>query len=301
MRRGDRRSGHGNGRKENSMAKGIIVKAYRPISKTTIVDIGNKPDKGAATFYGATKKHFGIKQGFDDYDVTFDVYGKGFDYRFAPVPTSGTVKKVVVRIDGELVLVVDKLKLPVKKALKLYQANDPFGAFSKLLKGDDKIYGSKENDPQIWGGKGKDKLWGNHGNDTLDGFKGNDVNDGGPGNDFLIDTRGKDVFQFSSPFKTGEDNRAFNFDTIKNFGKGDRIFLDPAFFGAAGKKVEKGELHFGPQAQDSNDFFLWDANSRTFFYDPDGNGPIARTPIFETLNDAKITHKAIAIGVLFDT
>jgi hypothetical protein len=275
--------------------KGIKIVAYLSISKTTLVDIGGQNDTGKATFYDATKTHFGINQGFDAYDVTFDIFGNGFKYQGEfDVPTSGTVKKVEVGVDGSLALVVSKLNLPALDAIKMYQKDNPFSGFAKLLKGNDTIIGSEFDDPQIWGGKGDDLLWGRGGMDILDGFKGNDVNDGGDGNDQLNDVKGFDVFQFSTPFQLGASNLNFNFDTIKEFGPKDRIYLSYNYFDAAGMTVEKGEVAYKEQAQDGNDYFLF--FDRTFYYDADANGPGEATPIFNTLNDTRIRYKAIEIG-----
>ena len=277
--------------------KGLKITGFDfALAKTTIVEIGGHNDTGAASFFKATKKHFGIKQGFDDYDVTFDIFGKGFKYQMgSPVPTAGTVKKVLVQVDGADALLVEGLNLPALDAIKAYQKDDPFAAFGKLLTGDDTILGSTRDD-DLWGGKGNDRLWGRGGNDIVDGGKGNDVNDGGDGNDQLIDVKGYDVFQFSSPFQSGEANRTFNFDTITEFGPKDRIYLKYEYFSAAGMTVEKGMLAFTEQAQDGNDFFLF--HDRTFYYDPDANGSaFAPTPIFTTLNDAKMTYKVIDIGI----
>lgn len=275
--------------------KGLKITGFDfALGRKTILDIGGQNDTGAATFFGATKKHFGINQGFDAYDVTFDIFGKGFKYQFGSlVPTSGTVKKVLVQIDREDALLVQGLSVPALEAIDSYLKDEPFKAFARLLTGDDTIFGSTQDD-DLWGGKGNDILWGRGGNDIVNGFKGNDVNDGGPGNDYLIDTRGANTFQFSTPFKTGEENRDYNFDTIKKLKPVDRIYLTYDYFGAAGMKVKKGELAFTEQAQDKNDYFLF--HNRTFYYDPDGNGPAERTPIFQTENDAKLTHKMIAIG-----
>jgi len=156
--------------------KGIKITGYVRMDVTTIVDIGSQPDTGAATFFDATKTHFGINQGFNAYDVEFDIFGKGFKYKGefgipSPVPTSGTVKKVEVRVDDSLALVVEKMQLPALDAIKLFEKDDPFAAFAKLLVGDDTIIGSEESD-NLWGGKGNDLLWGRGGNDWIDGFKG---------------------------------------------------------------------------------------------------------------------------------
>jgi Ca2+-binding RTX toxin-like protein len=275
--------------------KGLKITGFDfALSKTTIVDIGGHNDTGAASFYDATTSHFGINQGFDAYDVTFDIFGKGFKYQFgSPVPTSGTVKKVLVGVNGQDALLVEKLKLPALDAIESFQKDDPFKAFAKLLVGDDTILGSSQDD-NLWGGKGNDLLWGRGGNDLINGFKGDDVNDGGDGNDQLNDVQGFDVFQFSTPFQLGASNLNFNFDTIKEFGPKDRIYLSYNYFDAAEMTVEKGELAYKAQAQDGDDFFLF--FDQTFYYDADANGPGEATPIFTTLNDTRIRYKAIEIG-----
>ena len=203
-----------------------------------------------------------------------------------------------MRVDNQLGLELSNLSLGVSKAAKLFAKDDPLDAFAKLLIGDDTIIGSEFDDPNIWGGKGNDLLWGRGGFDILDGFKGNDVNDGGEGNDQLIDTKGDDTFQFSTPFQVGAANFNFNFDTIKKLGGSDEIYLKYQYFDAAGMRVSKGELAFSDQAQDSNDYFLF--FNRTFWYDPDANGPGQATPIFQTENGAKLTHKMIELGVSGD-
>lgn len=279
--------------------KGIKLTGYIRMDATTPVIIGGQPDTGAATFFDPTSTHIGIRQGFNPYDVTFDIFGKGFKYLGEfDLPTSGTVKKVEVRVDDQLALVVEKLRLPALDAIKLFQKDDPFAAIAKLLKGNDTIIGSPDNDT-LWGGKGNDLLWGKGGLDIVDGSKGNDVNDGGERNDRLIDTKGENVFQFSTPFQTGDANLDFNYDIVNRIRGKDKIYLKyNDLFDAAGTKVSKGELAFSDQALDSNDFFLW--SNRTFYYDPDANGATPATPIFTTLNDAKLTHKMIELGVMYD-
>jgi Ca2+-binding RTX toxin-like protein len=275
--------------------KGIKLVAYLPISKTTILDIGGQNDTGAATFLRFGSEHFQINQGFDAYDVSFDVFGKGFKYQGEfDIPTSGTVKSFEVRVDDGLALTVEGLNLPALDAIKMFQKDDPFAAFARLLTGDDTIIGSEFADPRLWGGNGNDLLWGRGGNDILDGFKGNDVNDGGGGNDQLNDTKGENVFQFSTPFQTGDANLNFNYDIVKKLRGQDEIYLKFELFDAAGMTVEKGELTFEDHAVDDNDFFIW--TGQTFLYDADANGAGLATPIFGTYNDAKLTHKMIEIG-----
>lgn len=284
--------------------KGINLVAYLPVSKTTVLDIGTQPDQGGGLFHTLRKKSFIFTQGYfddqkDPFNVDFSVYGTGFKYKSLfpgtpQVPIDGKIKEVSVSVAGQLGLEISGLHLSVPKAEKLWKKDDPMAAFAALLTGDDTIIGSNDDDPNLWGGKGNDLLWGRGGNDIINGFRGDDINDGGPGNDYLKDTRGANTFQFSTPFMTGEANRDNNFDTIKKLKPVDRVYLNYNYFDAAEMKVSKGELAFTEQAQDKNDYFLF--HNRTFYYDPDGNGSTPATPIFQTENDAKLTHKMIAIG-----
>ena len=282
--------------------KGIKITGYVSISKTTIVDIGSQPDTGAATFFGASKTHFGINQGFNDYDVTFDIFGKGFKYLGEfDVPTSGTVKKVEVRVDDSLALVVEKLNLPALDAIKMFNKDDPFDAFAKLLKGDDTIIGSDFADPNLWGGKGNDLLWGRGGGDIVDGFKGNDINDGGVGNDYLIDTKGNDWFQFSTSLSiSAVDNLNYNYDTIKKFGTGDEIYLKTGVFLDIGSSLSKAEFHYGDVATTPDQRILFDGTIG--YWDRDGNGTAYEPiPFFGIENGgSNVTYKVFVMGVMYN-
>lgn len=281
--------------------KGIKLVAFVPIAKTTIVDIGNQPDTGAATFFGPTKTHFGINQGFDAYDVTFDIFGKGFKYQGEfDVPTLGTVKSIEVRVDDSLALTLEGLNLSALDAIKMFQKDDPFAAFARLLTGDDTIIGSDFDDPRLWGGNGNDLLWGKGGNDVLDGFKGNDINDGGDGNDYLKDTKGDDRFQFSTGLEiTASVNLGFNFDTIKKFGKGDDIYLAENVFEGIGDTLSKSEFHFGDTATSAKHRILFDGT--TGYWDRDGNGTTYEAiPFFQVENGGgNFNHKSFVMGVMY--
>lgn len=285
------------------MGKGIKLKAWHPIQRTHIYDLGNEyNDTGPATFIRFSNKKFVISQGFNNNDdpdnkipfnIDFEIRGVKFKYNPFDVPTSGTVKKIKISVDGDPAYKFTKLDLSVQKLAKWYESDDPFAKLGKLLYGDDKIIGSPFNDPDIWGGKGDDILMGMNGHDVLDGFKGNDLNDGGYGNDYLKDTRGKDYFQFSTMLHATD-----NVDTIKKLGKGDMIYLSSSIFPAIGNKLSKGEFHKGMTAQDGNDHILWDAASRTGYYDPDGAGGQSAIPFFMTENDPNMNHKVFAVGLL---
>lgn len=285
------------------MGKGIKLRAWHPIDRTHIYDLGNEyNDTGPASFSPFGKKKLVISQGFNNnddpdnkipFDIDFEIRGSGFKYDLLGVPTGGNVKKILIFVNGELAYKFTKLDLSVQKVAKWYAIGDPFEKLAKLLKGDDKIIGSDKSDPDLWGGKGDDSLMGKDGHDVLDGFKGNDLNDGGYGNDYLKDTRGKDFFQFSTTLSAD-----YNVDTIQKFGRGDTIYLSSAIFPAIGNKLSKAEFHKGMMAQDGNDHILWDAASRTGYYDPDGSGAQAAIPFFMTNNDAKIDHTVFQVGVL---
>lgn len=287
------------------MGKGIKFKAFVPVSITSIAAFGTDyHDLGDATWSPMGPRLFVVSQRFvnpdtkQEFAVDFEVSGKGFKYfNGGPLddrPRDGTIKKVKCVVDLDPAFTVTGLKITPQEAIKLW-SGDPFEAFAKLLTGDDTIIGSPSADPLLWGGKGNDLMWGRGGLDIVNGFKGNDVNDGGGGNDQLIDTKGEDTFQFSTPILTGAGNLNFNFDTIRKFGAGDEIYLKYSIFPAAGMEVSKGELSFTEQAQDKNDFFLFFAG--IFSYDDDANGPHPATPIFQIENDATLKHWQLEIGI----
>lgn len=282
--------------------KGIKIEAFLSISKTTLVDIGGQNDTGEATFFGQTKTHFGINQGFVGDDVAFDIFGKGFKYPGElELPISGTVRKVEVSVGGSLALVVDKLNLPALDAIKMYQNDNPFAGFARLLTGDDTILGSNFDDPRIWGGKGNDKLFGRDGNDTVDGFKGNDLNDGGIGNDQLNDSRGDDTFQFSTPLKMSTIlNLVYNYDTIKEVSKGDEIYLNSNVFLGIGDDLGKAEFHYGDVATTPEQRILFDG--KVGYFDRDGSGTTYEAvKFFEVKGGADlINHKMFVMGAMYD-
>lgn len=290
--------------------KGLKLVAYVPVSKTTVAAFGTDyEDTGGAFWIPGTETMLTISQGFKNiqtdvrFAVDFEVYGKGFKYfDSGPLegrPYAGTIKKVDVFIDQNPAFTVTGLKLSPEEAAKLYQG-DPFEAFAKLLTGDDTIIGSEFPDPNLWGGKGNDLLWGRMGNDIVDGFKGNDINDGGLGNDYLIDTKGKDWFQFSTALEfTASANLGYNFDTILKFGKGDEIYLAENVFEGIGGKLSENEFHFGEIATSIKQRILFDGD--TGYWDRDGSGTMYEAiPFFEVeKGGGNINHKVFVMGVMY--
>ena len=293
--------------RESTMGKhkGIIVKAYQPFTISYATELGAHEDTGPAKFVKLKVKFFQINQGFTDglggtFDVQFKVSGHGFHYqdipKLGPRPFEGIATKLKVLVDDQKAFDFSHLHVDALTADKFWLKADPFKAFATLLVGDDKVFGSPFAD-HMFGGKGNDIVWGYAGNDIVDGGKGRDTSDGGSGNDRLIDTKGKDYFQFSTPLSP-TDNYSFNYDTIKSFGKGDKIYLDTHIFLHIGGKLDKGEFVDGDHAVDGNDYILWHDN--ICYYDPDANGPNAPIPFFTTENDAMLSHKSFVMGALYD-
>lgn len=157
-------------------------------------------------------------------------------------------------------------------------------------------YGSQIENAK--GGIGNDTLNGNSadnylfgfsGRDTLNGGAGNDQLEGGQGADILVGGTGADSFYFRSKLDG-------TVDTIRDFNsaENDKIYLGQKIF----TKLSAGELkaeHFvlGKEAQDENDFILFDSDSKQLLYDADGNGAGAAVAIavldnLETLSATQI-------------
>ncbi len=227
------------------MGRGIVIRARHPIDRTHVYDLGNfYNDDGPVHFLVHKLKHLVIQQGFVNNDIPtqkvhftidFEIWGSAFKYDPFGVPISGTVHKIQINVDGDPAYKFTKLDLTVHTLTKWYQSGDPFGKFSKLLKGDDKIFGSELSDPDISGGKGNDKLFGKGGDDSLDGSKGDDLSDGGAGNDFLNDIRGHNTFQFSTTL-----NAMTNVDTIARFRPGDEIYVSHSIVPGDRRQAQQG-------------------------------------------------------------
>jgi ELWxxDGT repeat protein len=166
--------------------------------------------------------------------------------------------------------------------------------------GDDAIRGLGGDDT-IDGKGGNDRLEGGNGNDLVVGGSGGDVLRGGLGNDTLyggVQPNGgakpkgdgaSDTFVFDTA-----PSGSTNHDTIVGFEANalDQIALDPAVFAAlvAGTPaLDAGEFRANAtgQAQDGNDFIVFDTTTGSLYYDADGSGAGARV-LFGTLQLASL-------------
>jgi Ca2+-binding RTX toxin-like protein len=199
-----------------------------------------------------------------------------------------------VWVEDALGYTIAGLKLTPQEAIRLWEG-DPFKAIAALFLRDDTVIGSNYRDT-LFGYAGDDLLWGRRGRDILNGGKGIDINDGGLGNDKLVDTEGRDWFQFSTEISE-LNNLGFNYDFIKYLGTGDRIYLSKEIFAGIGDTLGSGEFVDGPQALDGNDRILW--HNRIGYFDPDGDGPVDPIPFFTTGNDADVTHLTFKMGAMY--
>lgn len=134
----------------------------------------------------------------------------------------------------------------------------------------DTLYGSAVVN-QLWGSGGNDFISAMAGNDSIDGSVGNDVLNGGTGNDRMTGGIGADIFLFNTAL-----NASTNKDTIVDFNPvNDIIRLDDDIFlglGFVGAPTGGGWFRAGTAAGDSNDRIIYNAGTRTLYYDPDGTG-----------------------------
>ncbi len=152
----------------------------------------------------------------------------------------------------------------------------------------------------IVGTRGSDVINGQGGNDNLSGGLGNDVVYGGAGADMIRGGTGNDTLFGGSNAKADKARDTFvfdtpldgstNVDTITGFEANgtDQIALDPAVFaallGGTTNGLDANELraNSGGNAQDADDFILYDTATGNLFYDADGNGAGGKV-LFATL------------------
>jgi Ca2+-binding RTX toxin-like protein len=173
--------------------------------------------------------------------------------------------------------------------------------------GNDMVFGLGGNDSimtaggqdKLYGGEGNDRLHGQSGRDTLHGERGDDQLFGGANNDLLYGGVGNDVFVFNAPLGTWKTDRNVNFDRIADFNvKQDSIWLDNDVFRKLGKKgsedspaqLKKAFFQIG-QADDRNDYILYNKKTGILSYDPDGSGARKAIEIAKLDKNLKMTYK----------
>lgn len=147
------------------------------------------------------------------------------------------------------------------------------------------LTGSAFND--ILSGNGvANVLSGGNGNDTLSGKGGNDILAGGAGNDTLTGGTGADTFLFDTAIGRG------NFDTVKDFVSGtDLIGLSESIFSStlAAGAVPESAFHVGSRATTADHHLIYNAQTGTLYFDPDGVGGLDQIRIAEFSNKPMIS------------
>ncbi|KQT61450.1 hypothetical protein ASG52_00740 [Methylobacterium sp. Leaf456] len=127
----------------------------------------------------------------------------------------------------------------------------------------------------VVGGNRADVLIGDAAANRLTGGGGDDMIKGGAGADILSGGIGADRFVFDTKLGAG------NVDRIADFTAGtDKLYLDDDVFTAlkAGRFAE-GQFHAGTSAHDADDRLIFDAKTKSLFYDADGTGAQAQVKI----------------------
>ena len=145
-----------------------------------------------------------------------------------------------------------------------------FHCFGKGAINFENLEGSKYSDT-LFGDNGDNSIYGNSGNDTIYGDDGNDILYGEEGRDTLFGGAGEDIFVFDTELSH------LNIDRIMDFSSDDdMIYLDNEIFS---KLIEEGTLsadnftsNASGQAQDSDDYIIYESDTGRLFYDVDGNG-----------------------------
>lgn len=103
--------------------------------------------------------------------------------------------------------------------------------------GNDSLWGGGGNDT-IQGGDGIDSIFGDGGNDVIDGGADNDFISGGAQNDQLTGGGGDDTFVWTRPDIMHANGTWAGFDSITDFGAGDRLDFSLAFKGLPVSPIE---------------------------------------------------------------
>ncbi len=164
--------------------------------------------------------------------------------------------------------------------------------------GNDTVFAGEDNDivDDFYGddthylGAGDDLLIDNLGNDIIYGGEGDDFIESGSGNDLVTPGPGSDTLYYFSIAP------AF-IDSIDDFNADeDQFLLASSGFGdlSAGQLPEE-QFVIGEVAQDGDDYFIYDNNSGTLYFDSDGNGPSEAIAFAQFNNTPDLTSANIII------
>lgn len=124
--------------------------------------------------------------------ITDEFYGTDFRYDSAGVPIGGTVTEYRELRDGEMLLSLRDVAVPVTALVRWSATGDDLGAVTAIFAGNDAIRGASGGDT-LRGYGGNDTINGDGGDDTLRGDAGNDTLIGGSGSNVLSGGDGYDI------------------------------------------------------------------------------------------------------------
>ncbi|MCB1494827.1 MAG: hypothetical protein KDJ86_03495 [Bauldia sp.] len=157
--------------------------------------------------------------------------------------------------------------------------------------GEDDVLTSRVDGAKVKGKDGNDILLGDDGKDVLIGNGGKDILSGGLHKDKMKGGGGKDWFVFDSAL--GGKNK----ETIKDFKENkDKLFLEEDVFASVGNKVNKKELAFGDQADDGNDYLIYNQGKGKLWYDEDAKGGSAKVLVAKLKHNPDLDHKDFMVG-----
>jgi Ca2+-binding RTX toxin-like protein len=164
--------------------------------------------QGGVVSHSSTEVVFQDSTGFGE----LDVHGRHFaDFDSNGVPQAGVITGFDGYFFGTPVASFAHLRLDVPTFNGFVAANDSQGLVDLVLRGNDQITGSSQNDILI----------GLKGRDHIDGSTGDDVLIGGVGGDTLTGGAGDDVFHYDRASDSGKRG----VDTITDLSTGDQIDL----------------------------------------------------------------------------
>jgi Ca2+-binding RTX toxin-like protein len=155
---------------------------------------------------------------------------------------------------------------------------------------DDRLYGGSGNDT-IDGGAGHDRIYGDAGKDKISGSTGDDTIYGGASNDTLYGNSGWDTFVFNTRLGSAKTDRAYNFDSVKDFNvKYDSFWLDNAVFKKLGKGTSSNPGQLDKECE-KDDYLIYNKKTGVLSYDADGSGSKEAVEFAQLSKNLKLTYK----------
>ena len=261
----------------------VKLTAAKTVDNSNLSELGLLSNWSALTGPSTVADRSSIAVSSGSVDMT--VSGSGLTL-VAREPVAGTVKGIVVEVNGHGTYALSNLSLYFLTIQDTFKGNFESSLFSRNdqltgSSGNDALYGykgsdtlsGKQGDDQLTGASGDDNLSGGAGNDILKGGADDDDLDGGTGKDQLTGATGRNSFVFDSKL-----DGINNVDTITDWTKGtNTIELDNSIFAGIGAQGNLAQSKFiVGTATTAKQVILYDKAAGNLYYDSDGSGPAAK-------------------------